>query len=573
MTAAPETPPAGAAPLRAWQRAALVKYLRTGPRDFTAVATPGAGKTTFALRIAAELLAQGVVQAVTVVAPTEHLKTQWAQAAARVGIQLDPRFTNAMGQASRDFAGVCVTYAQVAAHPALHRARTERRRTLVILDEVHHGGDALSWGDAVREAFEPATRRLCLTGTPFRSDTAAIPFVRYEKGSDGITRSAADHSYGYGDALRDGVVRPVLFLAYSGTATWRTRAGEEITATLGEPLTVEQTAAAWRTALDPHGDWMPAVLQAADRRLSQYRAGGMRDAGAMVIASDHASAKLYAELLKGITGTAPVVVLSDDPAASKKIAAFDASDDRWLVAVRMVSEGVDIPRLAVGVYATSTQTALFFAQAVGRFVRARRPGETASVFLPSVPSLLALAGEMEKERDHALDGPAKEVFLADELIAQANREVDEPGEEEAAFTALQASAHLDRVIYDGGEYGTGAAVGSEEEEDFLGLPGLLEPEQVRTLLAARQAKQVAKTPKVVAPTVRDATAYENLQALRKELNGLVGAMHHRTGKPHGVIHNELRTACGGPPTPIASAAELSERIAQMRLWARESVRR
>ncbi|MDP3713849.1 MAG: DEAD/DEAH box helicase [Mycobacteriales bacterium] len=575
MTAASESAPdtVAAAPLRAWQRAALVKYLRSSPRDFTAVATPGAGKTTFALRVAAELLSTGAVQAVTVVAPTEHLKTQWADAAARVGIQLDPAFTNAMGQASRDFAGVCVTYAQVAAHPALHRARTERRRTLVILDEVHHGGDALSWGDAVREAFEPATRRLCLTGTPFRSDTAAIPFVRYERGPDGITRSASDHSYGYSDALRDGVVRPVLFLAYSGTATWRTRAGEEITATLGEPLTAEQTAAAWRTALDPHGDWMPAVLQAADRRLSQYRAGGMPDAGGMVIASDHATAKLYAELLTGITGRPPVVVLSDDPGASKKIAGFDVSDDRWLVAVRMVSEGVDIPRLAVGVYATSTQTALFFAQAVGRFVRARKTGETASVFLPSVPSLMTLAGEMEKERDHALDGPAKEVFLADELIAAANREVDEAGEEEAAFTALQASAHLDRVIYDGGEYGTGAAVGSAEEEDFLGLPGLLEPDQVRALLSARQAKQIAAAPRVIAPGVREPSAYEQLQQLRKELNGLVGAMHHRTGKPHGVIHAELRTACGGPPTPVATAVEITERIEQMRTWARQSVRR
>lgn len=558
---------AQSAPLRAWQRAALVAYLRSDPQDWLAVATPGAGKTTFALRVAAELLASGRVQAVTVVAPTEHLKTQWALAAARVGIALDPTFRNAMGQHSADFTGVVVTYAQVAAHPALHRARTIRRRTLLVLDEVHHGGDALSWGDAVREAFEPATKRLSLTGTPFRSDTSPIPFVRYEKGADGVTRSAADSGYGYADALRDGVVRPVLFLAYSGTATWRTRAGEEVTATLGEPLTVEQTAAAWRTALDPAGDWMPAVLQAADRRLSQVRAGGMPDAGGMVIASDHKAAKQYAGLLRTITGRAPVVVLSDDPSASKKIAGFDASGERWLVAVRMVSEGVDIPRLAVGVYATSTQTPLFFAQAVGRFVRARKPGETASVFLPSVPSLLVLAAEMEKQRDHALDGPARDKFLADELMAAANREQDEPGEEEPAFTSLQASAHLDRVIYDGGEYGTGATVGSDDEMEYLGLPGLLEPEQVRTLLSKRQAEQVRRAPKVVAP-VREQSAFELLQGLRKELNGLVGAWHHRTGKPHGAIHAELRAACGGPATPVATAQQVQDRIEQMRAWAR-----
>jgi len=437
-----------------------VSYLRSNPRDFLAVATPGAGKTTFALRIAAELLASGAVQAVTVVAPTEHLKSQWALAAGHVGIMLDPGFKNSMGMTSPDFQGVAVTYAGVAAHPLLHRARTERRRTLVILDEIHHAADARSWGEALREAFEPATRRLSLTGTPFRSDTNPIPFVRYERGPDGITRSASDHSYGYGDGLRDAVVRPVLFLAYSGTATWRTRAGAEITATLGEPLTNEQTAQAWHTALDPQGEWMPAVLTAADRRLTQVRRG-MPDAGGMVIASDHKSAKAYADLLATISGARPVVVLSDDPGASKKIARFESSADRWLVAVRMVSEGVDIPRLAVGVYATSVQTPLFFAQAVGRFVRNRCPGETASMFIPSVPALMVLAAEMEAERDHALDGPARDQFLADELLAAANRMEDE-GEQEAAYVALHASAHLDRVIYDGGEYGTGAAVGSED---------------------------------------------------------------------------------------------------------------
>ncbi|MDP9498101.1 MAG: DEAD/DEAH box helicase [Actinomycetota bacterium] len=574
MTALPSTG-AQPVPLRAWQRSALVAYLRRAPRDWLAVATPGAGKTTFALRIAAELLGSGTVQAVTVVAPTEHLKTQWALAAARAGIALDPSFSNGVGRTSADFAGVVVTYAGVAAAPALHRARTSRRRTLVILDEVHHGGDARSWGDAVREAFEPATRRLSLTGTPFRSDTAAIPFVRYERGRDGVLRSASDSSYGYGDALRDGVVRPVLFLAYSGTSTWRTRAGEEISATLGEPLSIEQTAAAWRTALDPAGDWMPAVLQAADRRLAQKRRDGMPDAAGMVIASDQKAARAYAELLQRITGRAPVVVLSDDPTASRKIADFAESDDRWLVAVRMVSEGVDIPRLAVGVYATSAATPLFFAQAVGRFVRARRPGETASVFLPSVPQLLALAGQLEVERDHALDrGPAKDAFLADELLAAANRTADEDTDDTPAFTALQASAHLDRVIWDGGEYGTGAAPGSPEEEDFLGLPGLLTSDQARALLAARQSAQVTAqgaTPRATRPepaAPREPSTHEQLQALRKELAGLVGAAHHRTGKPHGVIHAELRTACGGPPTAVATVAQLQERVAQLRAWAR-----
>ena len=152
--------------LRSWQRRALVRYLAAQPRDFLAVATPGSGKTAFALRVAGELLADGAVEQITVVVPTEHLKTQWALAAARMGIALDPKFSNSAAHTSSEYHGVVVTYAQVASHPTRHRVRTENRRTLVVFDEIHHGGDAKSWGDAIREAFDDATRRLALTGTP-----------------------------------------------------------------------------------------------------------------------------------------------------------------------------------------------------------------------------------------------------------------------------------------------------------------------------------------------------------------------------------------------------------------------
>ena len=561
--------------LRAWQRRALTRYLAASPRDFLAAATPGAGKTTFGLRIAAELLADRTVTAVTVVTPTEHLKYQWAEAASRVGIALDPEFRNTSGATSSDYRGAVLTYAQVAAHPVLHRARTEARRTLVILDEVHHAGDARSWGDAVREAFEPAVRRLALTGTPFRSDDNPIPFVTYEPDGEGVLHSKADHSYGYADALRDGVVRPVVFLAYSGQASWRTSAGEEFTARLGEPLTAEQTARAWRTALDPTGEWISAVLGAADTRLSQLRAGGVPDAGGLLIATDQTTARAYAALLHKLTGSAPVLVLSDEAGASARIASFSASNERWLVAVRMVSEGVDVPRLAVGVYATSASTPLFFAQAVGRFVRARRPGETASVFLPSVPALLELASALERQRDHVLGKPDRpKEGWDDELLAAAQAQRDEPGEEENSFTALGADAELDQVIYDGASFGTATFAGTDEEQDFLGLPGLLEPDQVRALLRQRQERQLVN--RAAAPAAPPAPAvvsehppvsvHQRLAGLRKELNTLVALHHHRTGKPHGVIHGELRRSCGGPPTAMASAEQLEERIATLRSW-------
>lgn len=558
--------------LRAWQRRALTKYLATKPRDFLAVATPGAGKTTFALRVAAELLADRTVDQITVVAPTEHLKHQWAQSAARAGLALDSRFSNSTGGTSGDYHGVVVTYAQVAAHPSRHRVRTENRRTLVILDEIHHAGDAKSWGDATAEAFGDATRRLALTGTPFRSDDSQIPFVVYEPDESGFPKSRADHTYGYAEALADGVVRPVVFLAYSGEAHWRDSAGEEYSARLGEPLNAEQTARAWRTALDPAGDWISAVLRAADIRLRQKRASGMPDAGGLVIATDQDRARDYAELLEHISGERPALVLSDDPASSHRIAEFSNSTQPWMVAVRMVSEGVDVPRLAVGVYATSASTPLYFAQAIGRFVRARKPGETATVFLPSVPVLLDLAAQLELQRDHVIGKPHREKNgLDDELLIDANKQQDEPGEQEKSFVALAADAELDQVIYDGSSFGTATFAGSDEEADYLGIPGLLDAEQMRALLRERQAKQVAERsapvpdpgPRVAGAAERVATA-DRLGELRRELNSLVAMHHHRTGKPHGVIHGELRRECGGPPTALATAEQLGERIAALR---------
>lgn len=547
-----------------------------GARDFLAVATPGAGKTTFALRIAVELMGQGIVDKITVVCPTEHLKGQWADAAARVGIHIDPSFTNAQGRAGSHFDGVAVTYAQVGANPAVHEMRTRDYRTLVILDEIHHAGDSLSWGDGVRQAFGDATRRLALTGTPFRSDTSPIPFVRYVEDADGIRRSQADYSYGYGNALRDMVVRPVLFMSYSGQMSWRTSTGDEMSARLGEPLTKDMMKQAWRTALDPKGEWIPAVLRAADLRLEEVRRQ-IPDAGGLVIASNQTQARAYARHLCEITGKKATIVLSDDADASDRIDAFRESDDRWMVAVRMVSEGVDVPRLSVGVYATNTSTPLFFAQAVGRFVRARKRGETATVFVPSVAPLLELASQMEAERDHALDRPKsaddEDVMWnsEDAMVAQAHVSESASSDLLNQYEALGADAEFDGVLFDGAAWGQGAQVGSVEEQEYLGIPGLLDADQVTTLLRARQAEQVAAQKKSKsAAKMREANAgvsdHRVRAAKRKELSHLVSSWSRRSGEPHAMVHAQLRQRCGGPEVALATTEQIEARIALLRQW-------
>lgn len=564
--------------LRAWQEEAIRKYLEAAPRDFLASATPGAGKTTFALRLASILRANHTVNQIVVVAPTEHLKKQWADAAARAGIRLNPDYSNADGLGyGRHYHGVAVTYAQVAMKPVQHRLLTESTDTLVIMDEVHHGGDALSWGDAIREAYGSAKRRLSLTGTPFRSDEAPIPFVQYAPQGDGSRVSLTDYDYGYGRALADGIVRPVIFMVYAGKMRWQTSAGEEMEAALGEGNTKDITSQAWRTALDPAGEWIAKVLRAADRRLSEVRQQ-IPDAGGLVIATDHAAAKSYAQQLQAITGEEVALILSDDSGASERIDEYSKGDSRWMVAVRMVSEGVDVPRLAVGVYATSSSTPLFFAQAIGRFVRSRRRGEVASVFIPNVPALMQLAAELEKERGHVLEGPksAEEMWDAEAaLMADAERE-DRASEELAegegfVYQALSSDAHFDRAVFDGAEFGGYAEVESEEELEFLGFPGLLEPQEVRALLQQRQARQARSSAEKQgilehAPdrAQQPEALHRTLGEQRKLLNSLVGMYSKVSGEPHKEIHNELRRVCGGPPVAQSSVTQLQKRIDLLR---------
>jgi superfamily II DNA or RNA helicase len=560
--------------LRAWQVEALEVYFATEPKDFLTAATPGAGKTTFALRLASELLRRRVIDRITVVTPTEHLKNQWAEAAHRVGIKLDPGFTNSQKRHARQYHGVAVTYAQVATKAHVHRDLTESSRTLVILDEIHHGGDALSWGDAIREAFDRATRRLSLTGTPFRSDTAPIPFVAYLPDRDGVLVSQTDYDYGYSRALSDGVVRPVIFMVYAGAMRWRTRAGDEMEARLGQDNTKDITAQAWRTALDPGGDWIPQVLQAANRRLTEVR-NSIPDAAGLVIATDQDAARAYASILQTISGEEVTLVLSDEQGSSERIDTFSASNRRWMVAVRMVSEGVDVPRLAVGVYATSAATPLYFAQAIGRFVRARRRGETATVFLPNVPSLLALATELELQRDHALERrltPGEDADYPEaSLMEQAERSdrASEALEQEFEFAALASDANFDRALFQGDEYGAFAESGSAEELDFIGIPGLLEPDQIVDLLKQRQRRQSARGNKPGAASyevaeVRPQALFRSLKEQRTLLNSLVSLWSKQTSTPHGMVHNELRQTCGGPAVATATVAQLQSRIDLMR---------
>ena len=352
----------------------------------------------------------------------------------------------------------------------------------------------------------------------------------------------------------------MVFAAYAGTSRWMNSAGDVLAAALGEDSTRALEDAAWRTALNPAGGWVPHVIAAIDDRISHLRENGMPDAAGLLLAADQEAARAYADIAKKVTGEKPVVILSDDPRASSRISEFEHGRHRLAVCVRMVSEGVDIPRAAVLGFLTSYRTPLFFAQAVGRVVRARGPQETATVYLPAVRPLLRLAAELEEQRDHVvrIAGPASDDLDALEPLEDR---LDEPtGEGE--FTPLAAEAAFGHLLHAG--RAITAEVGSPdgEHDDYLGLPGLLTPEQTASLLASRDVELRRRTSGLFEEDAGEPVApssWREVEALRKDINRLVAQVAARTGRKHADVHVDVRKEVPGPRTASASVEVLLAR--------------
>ena len=527
-------------PLREWQRSALERVLESPSGDFLASATPAAGKTTFGLRVAHDLLRRGLVTRVCVVAPTTHICRQWASDASRYGIDLEPNRLNADGAEPADRHGVAVTYQTVAAGTSVHRAACAARRTLLIADEPHHMGELAAWGQSAAAAFTTAGFRLLLSGTPFRSDNTAIPWIRYDDDS----LSESDYAYSYTDALVDGVCRPITFMTYGGEMEW-TSDGQARRFDFDVVLPRQEAARRLRTALDPNGDWIGQVLRDANARLDDCRASGHGDAGGLVVAADKEHARQIARRLGTVAGEQPAVVTSDDPGASAAIERFAAGGDRWLVSVLMVSEGVDIPRLRVGVYATAARTELFFRQVVGRFVRrtAAPSRQMSFLLLPAEPELKRLAAQIEEERRHAL---ALQPDL-EERDAPIERSPSGDG-----FVALSSSGHLDDVILSTTRPGDALHLFADEASPTFATS---------TATGTDDAADGAAPAGAAAPGSEPEPAYRRRERLRERRAFLVAEAARASRTEHRAVNARINQAVGLRSVRDATDAQLERSIA------------
>ena len=477
-----------------------------------------------------------------VVAPTRHLKIQWATAAEQFGLHLDTDWSPQDGLPA-DLHGIVTTYQQVAT------GADDLRRLvgggMVILDEVHHAGAELAWGDGVTAAFSSAARRLALSGTPFRSDTAAIPFLRYEG-----EQVVPDIEYGYGEALQDGgVVRPVYFPRFGGHMEWTAPDGSELSATFNDALPRSLANQRLRAALSLDGEWLPAVLGHANRQLSEIRQR-QPEAGGLVIATDQDHALAISRLLRDRFRVVSTVAVSEDTAASAKIGRFAAGTDPWIVAVRMVSEGVDIPRLRVGVHATTTTTELFFRQAVGRIVRYTGSRARAYMFVPDDPRLRYFADSIAESRRHRLRHHAD-----DDDAPDGEREERADNEEQLSLftvhsaTVTEEPPELDDIFASHEEPELpepppAEAEGPELLIDLTSLPPVGNPEAARRGAGTRQERERQRS--INTRFVRDLATL--------------------TGLTHAQINAELNRLSGVAKVSAATVTQLEKRAKVAADW-------
>lgn len=519
--------------LRPWQQEAFGSYrdcVLRGEKSILIEATPGAGKTTAALVLAMHQMKKRGASRIGIVVPTAHLKSQWARSALSMDLHLDSSFSNGKGILSGDFHGFVVTYQQVAQKPALFRRLTEN--ACIILDEVHHAGDGLSWGDGLRMAFHESKFIICLSGTPFRSDNAPIPFVSYDDTGFGVP----DYSYSYSRAVEEGVCRPTAFFTYGGEVGWRDDAGEAY-ALFSDELDRIGQSRRLRAALDAESGWITTMLKDAHEMLMTTRREHP-DAGGLLVAADQTSARKLAKLLTSITKIPPVVVLSEESEAARKLKRFRDSSEPWLVACNMVSEGVDIPRLRIGVYATTTRTKMYFRQFLGRIVR-RIPTlkslQVAYCYLPADPTLTRLAEEIENEIRHCIRPKGEN----DDLFERSEeRKTDKP--DRPSWEALSShNSGLSSVIVHGNQLTLFAGDHSAELHSVV-------------------------TQKVEARLDEKRTRAEEKAFLTAELRKLVNMLHKRTGRTHAQIHAQINGQQKVKSQTACTEKQLRERISIVR---------
>lgn len=536
-----------------WQNAAirkLIDHYNQGGSDFLICAGVGSGKTRAALNAAKETGATRIV----VYTNTAALVQQWTVEAKRLGIDLKGMDGNAelANPLPRDVMGFATTFGSLGSWDAAHEIKcSEHEKTVVIIDEGHHLSDESGeWGEAAKRALSAARFRIHLTGTPLRTDGTRIPFLEYKETVNGLELERGDAAffYSYGEAVANGTCSRVGFIPFDGESKWA-KSGEDVvfSARLSDDIATHHESARKRAALeDPRepGEQnllVKKLLAKAHQKVRDLRTEQENAAG-VVACMNVSHAYEVASMLEQITGEKPIVVTSEDAEASAKISAFRDGVSSWIVSVRMVTEGVDIPRLRVAAYLSDVSTELFWWQFMGRIVRSGRP---AYFFMPALPELVAWSRSVEEEMNLAIEEKRKRD------VQQGEREV---GSTFSPFESVGADGDEAENIVAGDEYPPGL---SDEARRMVTRFGLRDENVFGVMAMINELRGGASEP-TPATEMEPETYDQKSKRLREGIHRRVGQLHRITGMEHGEINKRLNRIVNIRNRSEASIAQLEK---------------
>ncbi len=375
---------------------------------------PGCGKTLGSLYAAINLCKRmKTTNVIIVVTPSIETKFQWIEEAALLGLTL-VELKDKSQLANKSFVfgidGYVITYQTAVFWKKILRIFCDDVLPIVVFDEVHHtaGSNKDSkgneWGKSIEIAFCNAYFKLCSSGTPFRKGKDPIAFVVYNDEGKVIPT----FSYNYIQALRDGVCRRVEFAYFDGNIDFTiSDDGSRNNLTFEQEVSKGLSSKRLGASLYPKGKFLYKMLESAHKKLLEIRKDGLLEAnkvaGGLVVAIDIKRAEAIGAVLEKISGEKPIIVHSDLINARELINEFRNGTHKWIIAIGMLSEGVNIKRLRVGVYASRIKTPLYFHQFVGRFLRVMYNGrESSFIFMPRDPDLTKIALKIQEEIYHAL---------------------------------------------------------------------------------------------------------------------------------------------------------------------------
>ena len=368
--------------LYSWQEEALsLAHERLFTKDnklFLTNAHPGTGKSIHAQSVFIDSPCDHVI----ILAPTTTMVDQWKEnSLADARIQLKRTMMYDGEPNFKDFHGMVLTYPGMHEKTEALREFCYRHNVFIIADEIHHIGESKAWGESFKNSFEHANYILGLSGTPWASDANdKIAFVNYDEDPTSETYgfAIADYTYSRSDGIRDGVIRRTNFHHYAAKdLEYEYRLVDGVKVPTKKELKYETLEKAMKDGVrdayktvQVDKDHFKMIFREADRQLKNIRKV-IKDAGGLIVALDKKAAETYQEILVDECGTEFPLVHYKEAGSSDTIKNFRTGKERWLISVKMVTEGVDIKRLYCLIFLSAFTTELFFIQIDGRNGRRR----------------------------------------------------------------------------------------------------------------------------------------------------------------------------------------------------------